>query len=254
MITDLRQMDEPLITGLLLSSLINLFLLGLGSVFVVRRGGLNYVIRKINLWQTYKSRGTAMYDSPFYRDKKSHFETLPKIDRKIMFLGDSLTDLCEWAEILKDDQIINRGICGDTTDGILNRINNIIESKPKKLFFMIGINDLNQGVSVENIVENYTLILEAFKNQIPVTKVFIQSLLPVNNQLRSNSEVNKKVIDLNARIKELAQTFSFQYIDLFTAFLDKDNQLDAQYTSDGVHLNGQGYLIWKEIIEKDVVN
>jgi lysophospholipase L1-like esterase len=171
-----------------------------------------------------------------------------------MFLGDSLTDLCEWAEILKDDQIINRGICGDTTDGILNRINNIIDYKPKKLFLMIGINDLNQGVSVENIVENYILILEAFKNQIPVTKVFIQSILPVNNQLRSNGEVNKKIIDLNAKLKELAQTFSFQYIDLFTAFLDKDNQLDAQYTSDGVHLNGQGYLIWKEIIEKDVVN
>ena len=253
MITDLLQMDEPLITGLLLSSLLNLFLLGLGSVLVVRRGGLNYVIRKINFWQTYKSRGTAMYDSPFYRDKKSHFETLPKIERKIMFLGDSLTDLCEWAEILKDDQIINRGICGDTTDGILNRINNIVESKPKKLFLMIGINDLNQGVPVEDVANNYQLILETLKDQVPEVQIFIQSLLPINNQLR-NHDVNQKIIDLNYKLKQLAETFSFQYINLLSAFLDKNNQLDAAYTSDGVHLNGQGYLIWKDIIEKDVVN
>jgi lysophospholipase L1-like esterase len=253
MIKVLLQMDEPLITGLLLSSLLNLFLLGLGSVLVVRRGGLNYVIRKINFWQTYKSRGTAMYDSPFYRDKKSHFETLPKIERKIMFLGDSLTDLCEWAEILKDDQIINRGICGDTTDGILNRINNIVESKPKKLFLMIGINDLNQGVPVEDVANNYQLILETLKDQVPEVQIFIQSLLPINNQLR-NHDVNQKIIDLNYKLKQLAETFSFQYINLLSAFLDKNNQLDAAYTSDGVHLNGQGYLIWKEIIEKDVVN
>jgi len=194
-----------------------------------------------------------MYDSPFYRDKKSHFETLPKIERKIMFLGDSLTDLCEWAEILKDDQIINRGICGDTTDGILNRINNIVESKPKKLFLMIGINDLNQGVPVEDVANNYQLILETLKDQVPEVQIFIQSLLPINNQLR-NHDVNQKIIDLNYKLKQLAETFSFQYINLLSAFLDKNNQLDAAYTSDGVHLNGQGYLIWKEIIEKDVVN
>ena len=194
-----------------------------------------------------------MYDSPFYRDKKSHFETLPKIERKIMFLGDSLTDLCEWAEILKDDQIINRGICGDTTDGILNRINNIVESKPKKLFLMIGINDLNQGVPVEDVANNYQLILETLKDQVPEVQIFIQSLLPINTQLR-NHDVNQKIIDLNYKLKQLAETFSFQYINLLSAFLDKNNQLDAAYTSDGVHLNGQGYLIWKEIIEKDVVN
>ena len=247
-------MDGTVKIALLVSTLLNLLFFGLGSIFVTKRGGITYLIRKLAFLQPFQFRVATMYDTPFYQDKKSHFETLPKSEAEIIFLGDSLTDLCEWSEFFRNNRIINRGICGDTTDGILNRINNIIDSKPKKLFLMIGINDLNQGVSVENIVENYTLILEAFKNQIPVTKVFIQSLLPVNNQLRSNGEVNKKIIDLNAKLKELAQTLSFQYIDLFTAFLDKDNQLDAQYTSDGVHLNGQGYLIWKEIIEKDVVN
>lgn len=118
---------------------------------------------------------------------------------------------------------------------------------------MIGINDLNIGVSVENVANNYQLILKSLANNISAEQVFIQSLLPINNQLRNNY-INQKIVDLNAKIKELTQVFSFQYINLFPAFLDKNNQLDIQYTSDGVHLNGRGYLVWKELIEKYVVN
>ncbi|MEO8892716.1 MAG: GDSL-type esterase/lipase family protein, partial [Coleofasciculaceae cyanobacterium] len=160
---------------------------------------------------------------------------------------------CEWSEIFMNENIKNRGISGDTTDGVLNRISSIIESKPAKLFIMIGINDLNMGVSVENVVNNYQLILKSLVNNIPAEQVFIQSLLPINNQLRNNC-INQRIVDLNAKIKELTQVFSFQYINLFPAFLDKYNQLDIQYTSDGVHLNGRGYLVWKELIEKYVVN
>jgi len=244
-------MNEQVKVALLISSSLNFLFLGIASLFIARKGGINYLISKIKHWKINKI--TAMYDNPFYRDKKSHFEALPKISGEIIFLGDSLTDLCEWAEIFRNEQIKNRGICGDTTDGILNRISDIIESKPQKLFLMIGINDLNQGISVDEITNNYQLILETLRNQIPEVKIFIQSLLPINNQLRNN-DVNQKIIDLNANLKELAQAFSSQYINLFSAFLDQNNQLDIQYTSDGVHLNGQGYLVWKEIIEKYVVN
>ena len=155
--------------------------------------------------------------------------------------------------MLKNDQIKNRGICGDTTDGILNRIDNIIEYQPQKLFLLIGINDLNQGRQVPNIVENYNLILNSIKDKLPTTKVFIQSVLPVNYQKFQKSGVNDKVIELNLKLRELAKEFSYQYIDLFSAFLDINKELDSQYTTDGVHLNGQGYLVWKGIIEKDVI-
>ncbi len=240
-------------SALLVSSLLNLLFFGISIVFLSKRGGLKYLISKIKQLQNSNLKEISMYDSSFYQDKKSHFENLSKSEANIIFLGDSLTDLCEWAEILQDNRIINRGICGDTTAGILNRINNIIESTPQKLFIMIGINDLNQGVAVEVIVHNYKLILKTFNNQIPDAKIFIQSLLPINNQIRDR-DVNKQVIDLNANLKEMAQAFAFRYIDLFPAFLDENNQLSLQYTSDGVHLNGQGYLVWKEIIEKYVVD
>lgn len=246
-------MDILTQTTLITSVSLNILLTGLGINFIMKRGGLLYLSRKLSFGQPYKTRQNVMYDNPFYWDKKSHFETLSNSESAIVFLGDSLTDLCEWSEIFMNENIKNRGISGDTTDGVLNRISSIIESKPAKLFIMIGINDLNMGVSVENVVNNYQLILKSLVNNIPAEQVFIQSLLPINNQLRNNC-INQRIVDLNAKIKELTQVFSFQYINLFPAFLDKYNQLDIQYTSDGVHLNGRGYLVWKELIEKYVVN
>lgn len=246
-------MNENIKISLLVSIVINILLLGLGIIFIIQRGGLAYLSRKFSSLQRYGMIKVAMYDNPFYWDKKSHFEALPKSDSEIIFLGDSLTDLCEWSEIFSNNHIKNRGICGDTTDGVLNRINNIVDSQPKKLFLMIGINDLNQGVSVENVANNYQLIVETLKAQIPDIKIFVQSLLPINNQLRNN-DVNQQIISLNNRLQKLSQNGFFQYVNLFSAFLDANNQLDIQYTSDGIHLNGQGYLVWKKIIEKYVVN
>jgi lysophospholipase L1-like esterase len=246
-------MNDTIKSTLLFSFLINILFVGMGIIFIARRGGLSYLWQKLSSLRSERARLTAMYNNPFYQDKTSHFRNLPKSELGIIFLGDSLTDLCEWAELLENDQIKNRGICGDTTDGILNRIDNIIEYQPQKLFILIGINDLNQGRQVSEIVENYNLILSSIKNKLPNIKVFIQSVLPVNQQKFQKSGVNDKVIELNIKLRELAKKFSYQYIDLFSAFLDINKELDSQYTTDGVHLNGQGYLLWKGIIEKDVI-
>jgi lysophospholipase L1-like esterase len=241
------------ITGFV-SELLNILFIGSAILFIAKKGGVSYLLRKLALLQGSKSRITAMYDTPFYWDKKSHFETLPKSESEIIFLGDSLTDLCEWEELFKNNKIKNRGICGDTTEGILNRIDNIIEAKPQKLFILIGINDLNQGRKVEDVLNTYRNILRTLQEQIPKTQVFIQSVLPVNNDKFPNNGVNERIIKVNTELKDLAKEFSFHYIDLFSCFLDSQNQLDAQYTSDGIHLNGKGYLIWQKIIENDVVN
>jgi len=78
--------------------------------------------------------------------------------------------------------------------------------------------------------------------------------LPINTQKFQRNKVNDKIIELNEQLQRFAKELSFQYIDLFSAFLDKNNELDEQYTTDGLHLNGKGYLVWKEVIEKDVVD
>ncbi len=237
---------------LLISLLFNIFILGLGSIWVYSKGGIPYIIRKTSFLQSAASRAKLMYDTPYYWERKSHFDTLPQSESDIVFLGDSLTNACEWHEFFRNIRLKNRGISGDTTNGLLNRIDEVIESKPRKIFMMIGINDLNQGRNVEVILNTYKIILKSFQDKTSKTEVFVQSILPLNNQKRPNNGTNNKIIELNAQLKNLALEFSFHYIDLFSAFLDENNQLDARYTIDGIHLNGQGYLVWKGLIEKDV--
>lgn len=240
--------------ALLISIFLNLFIFGLGGIWAYSKGGIPYVIRKFSFLQSAALGAKSMYDSPYYWERKSHFETLPKSESDIVFLGDSLTNACEWHEFFKNVRLKNRGISGDTTNGVLNRIDEVIDSKPQKIFIMIGINDLNQGVKVEDVFNNYRMILKLFQEKAPQAEVFVQSLLPLNNGKFSNNGVNHKIIELNAKLKDLAQEFSFHYIDLYSSFLDSNNQLDARYTLDGIHLNGQGYLVWKGLIEQDVMN
>jgi hypothetical protein len=78
----------------------------------------------------------------YYDQRKSLFEKLPDTRKEIIFLGNSITDGCEWSELLADRHVKNRGISGDVTAGVLNRIREITASKPAKVFLLIGINDL----------------------------------------------------------------------------------------------------------------
>lgn len=170
-------------------------------------------------------------------------------------MGDSITDEGEWSELLGKSHInhnvLNRGISGDTTDRILQRIDVVIETQPKQIFLMVGINDLAMiNKSVGKVIDKYKQILLKFKNAIPDTQVFIQSVLPVNQNIYLYWEDNQKIVNLNSKLKDLATEFDYEYIDIHSYFIDAEKQLDAKYTADGLHLNGKAYLLWAEIIKQ----
>lgn len=238
----------------LISLMVNLLLLCLGSWVVQKKGGLPYLVHKLFLRKgtNYQTKRNS-YNSFYYRHRSSQFQILPRSGSEILFLGDSLTDEGEWIEIFQDLRIRNRGISGDTTDGVLARLGQVIECRPKKIFLMIGINDLlNEAKSPLAISQNYKAILATLQRETPATQVFIQSVLPVNSQLYGMPIDNAKVTELNFYLQELTKEFSFSYIDVFTHLSDSQGQLDARYTLDGVHLNGSAYLVWKTVIEKYV--
>lgn len=248
-----KKMSDNVNLLLVSSVLLNILFITSGIILIAKKGGISYLLHKLAIRVS-----TNLYGNSYYDEKKTHFESLPPTDSAIIFLGDSLTDGGEWSEFFPGQIIKNRGISGDRTDGVLNRIDEIIISKPEKIFIMVGINDLVQGKKLGNVINNYKLILEKFQSQLPDTEVFIQSVLPVNSpqawktkQIKFN---NNKVIAMNTKLQDLAQEFSYQYIDLFSSFVDENNQLDLRYTLDGVHLNGEGYLHWQRNIEKNVVN
>ncbi len=188
----------------------------------------------------------------YYYHRKEHFETLPNTKNEIIFLGNSITDNCEWAELFSNPNIKNRGIGGDDTDGILERLNEVTESNPSKIFIMIGTNDLSNSKSVEYVVENYKKIIARIKQSTPRTEIYIQSIIPTDDAIHTTRK-NSDIIRINNQLKLVAEQNGLTYIDLFSVFKLDNNKLNPVYSLDGLHLNGKGYLVWKKEIEKYII-
>ncbi len=195
--------------------------------------------------------------SPYYLHKKSQFEMLPNTPNEIIFLGNSITDGGNWSELFADLRIKNRGISGDVTEGILNRLDEVTESNPAKIFIMIGINDLSRGKNTDEILENYELVVDRIESTSPQTQIFIESVLPVNDnftKFKNHYSKADSVVILNNKLHLLATEKNLIYINLYSSFLDEEGKLNADLTEDGLHLNGKAYMIWKSLIEKYVYN
>lgn len=209
---------------------------------------LIYVSSKTNLVSYFRPSVTSSY----YIEKQTLFDNLPSSKNAIYFLGDSLTDGCEWNELLSNNNIKNRGLNGDSTQGVLNRLNQLTKSKPQKIFIMIGINDLLSNIETNIVLDNYQKIIQTIKTDSPKTKIYLESILPINFELDKTKRpiTNQNISDFNNKLKNFSDNSTIFYIDLYSKFLDSSNQLDKQYTLDGIHLNGQGYLIWKNEVSK----
>jgi len=166
----------------------------------------------------------------------------------IVVLGDSLTQWGDWNSLFPVSNIINCGNAGDTTEDVLNRVGKAIDSNPKKLFLMIGINDFIQGKSRTAALRNYESILNIIIGHSPAIKVYVQSLLPVNTGMLAPPFSNEDISNFNNKLKNMAGQKNVEYIDLYTAFL-KDGQLARECTADGLHLSAEGYNRWRGLIE-----
>lgn len=213
-------------------------------------------IEKINLWANTLGRqpGDPGYLTLHYRIRKLYFSLAPTPNQAVVFLGDSITYGGDWAALFPGAPVENRGIGGDTTTGLLNRLDQVIAQKPAQIFLMIGTNDLCYGRPVRNIVNNYTIILARFHKELPDTRVYVQSVLPFNDTIfpSRSFRTNSNIRSLNAELKSLASHYNYPYLDLAPSFTDPDGRLFANYTSDGLHLNDAGYSIWRDLIRNAV--
>ena len=184
------------------------------------------------------------WNTVYWQHQDSEFKFLAKSQpRATVFVGDSIIDGFLVEEYFPDTLVLNRGISGDDTSGVLNRIKeSIIDITPKQVILMIGTNDQLYGKSGVETIENYTSILSTIKAGSPSTKVLVQSILPTGQKSSSNAYLSK----LNSQIKSLAEENGYIYINLWNDFLDSEGNLDTRYSKDGLHLNALGYLKWAE--------
>ena len=185
--------------------------------------------------------------NPQYRQQEKLSNALKPKNEYIIFLGDSLTSRGKWKYRFPSIKAVNKGIGGNTTADILARLNKIIILNPKKIFLMVGANDLTKNVKKSTTINNYEVIIKILKNKIPNTQIYIQSVLPMNSKLMKVS--NQDILILNHEIKKLADKYKIYYINI-NSYLIEDNQLPTRYSVDGIHLNDKGYKVWVNIIKK----
>ncbi len=189
----------------------------------------------------------------YYDQRATLFESLPVTSSDIIFLGNSLTDGCEWAELFGNPRIKNRGISGDVVMGIFDRIDPVLKGKPAKIFVLTGINDVSHDLTADSVLVLYRTLVNKIKADSPKTKLYIQSLLPVNDEFTRFPKVHNKtqvILDINKGLKQLAKEKKCTYIDLYSHLIAPGTQsLDKKYTNDGLHLLGAGYMVWKEVVK-----
>jgi len=129
----------------------------------------------------YSQESKQYFHNYFYDQRRSFFEAMPIEKNEIILLGDSITNCANWDELFPNKKIVNRGISGDITLGVLDRMEEIVKRKPKKIFILIGINDISIDLDKSIILTNYQAIISKIKKDNPKTIVYVQSILPTND-------------------------------------------------------------------------
>jgi lysophospholipase L1-like esterase len=189
-----------------------------------------------------------------YKKRVAAFEQEPVVTGQIIFLGNSITEGGNWKELTGNRNVINRGIGGDVTFGILNRLHEITKRKPSKIFILIGINDIGKDIPVAKIIDNYRKIIQQIKQESASTSIFVQSIFPVNptiNKFPQHYNKENDVLRCNEGLRQLAADETVSFINLYPFFINELQLLKPEYTSDGLHLNAEGYKVWARHLQEN---
>ena len=191
----------------------------------------------------------------YYPQRVAIFEKEPIVPGRTIFLGNSITQLGDWKKLLNDSTVINRGIGGDITFGVLKRLGDVTRRQPSKLFLLIGINDIGKDIPDAVIADNIRKIVVRVQAASPSTKIYVQSLLPLNPDVPNfpqHYDKQEHVLNTNKLIKKVAEDTHCIYVNIHDLFTDEQGRLDAKYTTDGLHLTptGDGYVKWVDYLRK----
>ena len=171
---------------------------------------------------------------------------------QIVFAGSSLMEqfpIEEMAQRLPNRPVVyNRGIGGDTIDGLDGRLNAaVIDLAPRKLFINIGTNDISAENYVrENMLAKYRALLEKIRAALPETKIIIMSYYPVNRTDKFvttwfRARTNQEIDAVNAELKLMAEDMGLGYVNVTDCLRDENGDLIAEYSIDGMHMLPEGY-------------
>lgn len=187
-----------------------------------------------------------------YKELVAKFKAEPKSKKDIVFLGNSITAGTDWAKLLDLPQAKNRGISGDISFGVLERLQDVIDGKPAKIFILIGINDISRNIPDSVILNNYKNIISKIRKGSRKTQIYFNTLLPVNSsfaKFKNHYGKDEHILWLNDEIRQLAAK-NVTIVDLYPIFTDENKHLKANLTKDGLHLIPAGYDVWAQFLKE----
>ena len=216
----------------------------------------------------------APYTDHYYKRKAIFEKEAPIGNNDIVFLGNSLTEGGDWAGYFaatekalkkKGGAIRNRGIVGDTFGGIEARLDQILPGCPASIFLLTGANDVSHNLTADSIANGIMDVVRRIKRESPRTKVYLQSLLPINEtfgRYRLLAGKTAMFSEINARLEKMARQEKITFLNIYLHFLANgakdvnlppaEQVLNPKLTADGLHLTADGYKIWADAIRKYV--
>lgn len=190
--------------------------------------------------------------SDYYKHRVSLFRSLPETEFKIIMLGNSLNNNALWTELFPLGYVVNRGISGDVIDGVRQRLDEVIADRPAKIFLITGTNDLVNEPELPAIEawNRYEKLIKEIRDQMPGTALYVQSMLPINPMSKFYEGFNSRVAEINKLLEAGKDRYEYFYIDIATKLSDENGDLDATYTTDGIHLSAAGYFVWAAELAK----
>ncbi|MBR4377604.1 MAG: hypothetical protein IKP50_01765 [Bacilli bacterium] len=163
----------------------------------------------------------------------------------IVFLGDSITEGYPLHIFFNEYKVANRGINGDTTGGVIDRLEfSVYDLNPKVIYLMIGTNNL------QTCLENYETILKGIKNYCPRSKVMLMSITP-----RWGEDLMAKIREINVEIQKYAENYGYFYANVFTPLTVNSENLvvNDELFADGLHPLTEGYRIITNVIKPTII-
>jgi lysophospholipase L1-like esterase len=176
--------------------------------------------------------------------RETHFRSVPAATDRVVFLGDSITEMTDWGDWFPELRTSNRGIGGQAICDVALRLDTALIA-PKAISLLIGTNDLHglgKSSKVEDIADQMRAMVQRIQHMAPSVPLFINSITPRSTHFRD------RIILLNQDYRAIAEESGAIYVDLWPAFAGADGAIRTELTTEGLHLSVAGYKVWTDIL------
>lgn len=196
---------------------------------------------------------TPKFHNDYYDCRMAAYAKMPIPENAMIWIGDSIVEQAWWESLIKEKDLVNRGIGGDNTYGMLHRLPLYLESSPRKIFIFAGINDISANYPVDDIFANFVAMVKMIQEKAPECEIFIQSPITPNNDVLAYAYIKNKqdkVQELNTRLEQMCKNMGVTWVDIRPVLHNEKGEIKEEYTKDGIHLYPAAYEAWVDYLKK----